>query len=236
VNTIDKTGKLKSPFLIMDCAPVQIATGLKSYSLRELRDSIAKVHPGSLYHHFWGRLLSPTFDEPEYTNDFAAWTYHEMHDKKAAEMLSVTRPKDFDSIESLRSELIDILEARLDESEKIHLTVADQPFHFVRSQLVIFNTGRIIDRFEDMATSVREMTSGSIFYHFIEATRRTPDRTDDFTAWIRMTSPDWEPVCECISSIDPYFSSLEEIRSLLAEIFEEQFPSWGGHKPRKGHQ
>ena len=96
-------------FKIMDCAPVQIATGLKSYSLRELRDSIAQVHPGSLYHHFWGRMISPTFDEPEYTNDFAAWSYHEMHDKTTAEMLSSLRPKDFDSIQSLRTELLEIL-------------------------------------------------------------------------------------------------------------------------------
>ena len=227
VKTTDEENKVKSPFKIMDCAPVQIATGLKSWSLRELKDSIAQVHPGSLYHHFWGRLISPTFAEPEYTNDFAAWTYREVHDRETAEMLSVLRPKDFDSIESLRSELIDILESRLDESEKIHLTVADQPFHFIRSQLVIFNTGRTIDRFDEMAASIREMTSGSIFYHFIEATRRTPDHTDDFTTWIRMHSADHEEVCSHVLSIDPYFSSLEEIRSILADIFEEYFLSGG---------
>jgi hypothetical protein len=218
-----KNEKVKSPFCIIDCAPVQIATGLKSWSLRELRDSIVQVHPGSLYHHFWGRLISPSFDEPEYTNDFAAWAKHELHDKTTAEMLSMLRPKDFDSIETLRAELVDILEKRLDESETIHLTVAGQPFYFVRSQLVIFNTGRVIERFEEMADAVREMTSGSIFYHFIEATRRTPVRTDDFTAWIRANEPDSETVCSCINAIDPYFSSLEEIRNMIAAILEEHF-------------
>jgi hypothetical protein len=213
-----------SSFLIRDCAPVLIATGLKSYSIRELKDTIAEVHPGSLYHHFWGRLLSPTFDEPEYTNDFAAWAYHEMHDKTTAELLSVPRPKDFDSIETLRLELIDILESRLDESEKIHLAVADQPFHFVRSQLVIFNTGRAVESPEEMAAALREMSSGSIFYHFIEASRRTEARTDDFTTWIREIFTDMELVCSHIESIDPYFSSLSEIRGILAEIFEEHFP------------
>ena len=236
VDRSSKAAKLKSPFLIMDCAPVLIATGLRSYSIRELKDSITQVHPGSLYHHFWGRLLSPTYDEPEYTNDFAAWTYHEVHDKTTAEMLSVIRPEDFDSIESLRSELIDILEGRLDANERIHLTVVDQPFHFVRSQLVIFNTGRTIDRLEEMATAVREMTSGSIFYHFIEAPRRTQDRTDDFTTWIRTVSLEWELVCSCINRIDPYFSSLEEIRNILADIFEEHFPGGAGHKAEKGHR
>jgi hypothetical protein len=223
VKTTGEENKVKSPFKIMDCAPVQIATGLKSWSLRELKDSIAQIHPGSLYHHFWGRLISPTFAEPEYTNDFAAWARHELHDKTTAERLSMLRPKDFDSIESLRAEMIDILENRLDESETIHLAVASQPFYFVRSQLVIFNTGRVIERFGEMAAAVRDMTSGSIFYHFIEATRRTPVRTDDFTAWIRANDPEMEPICSHINAIDPYFSSLEEIRTMVADILELHF-------------
>jgi hypothetical protein len=223
VKTKAEESKVKEPFKIMDCAPVQIATGLKSWSLRELKDSIAQVHPGSLYHHFWGRLISPSFAEPEYTNDFAAWTKHELHDKTTAEMLSMLRPKDFDSIESLRAEMIDILESRLDESETVHLAVANQPFYFVRSQLVIFNTGLVIERFGEMAAAVREMTSGSIFYHFIEAARRTPVRTDDFTAWIRANDPEMEPICNHISTIDPYFSSLEEIRTMIADILELHF-------------
>lgn len=223
VKTKAEESKVKEPFKIMDCAPVQIATGLKSWSLRELKDSIAQVHPGSLYHHFWGRLISPSFTEPEYTNDFAAWTKHELHDKTTAEMLSMLRPKDFDSIESLRAEMIDILESRLDESETVHLAVANQPFYFVRSQLVIFNTGRVIESFGEMAAAVREMTSGSIFYHFIEAARRTPVRTDDFTAWIRANDSEMEPICSHISTIDPYFSSLEEIRTMIADILELHF-------------
>ncbi len=220
----NSTAKEIPPFRIMDCTPVQIATGLKSYSLRELRDSIAQVHPGSLYHHFWGKMLSPSFDEPEFTNDFSGWAFHELHDKTLAERLSVLRPRDFDSIEVLRSELVDIIETRLDESEKIHLEVADQPFYFVRSQLVIFNTGRTINSFGELAPAVGEMTLGSIFYHFIEAARRTPIRTDDFTTWIRTVSMDQEDVCSRILAIDPYLASLREIRELLMNIFEEHFP------------
>ena len=90
---------------------------------------------------------------------------------------------------------------------------------------MIFNTGRTIERLEDLSRATREMTSGSIFYHLIEATRRTQERTDDFSAWIRWVSPDPDDVCARIFSIDPYFYSLDEIRILLAEIFEEHFPS-----------
>ena len=222
------TLKENPPFRVMDCTPVLIATGLKSYSLRELKDSVAQVHPGSLYHHFWGKMLSPSCDEPEFTTAFSGWAFHELHDKTTAERLSVLRPRDFDTIESLRLEIINIIETRLDESEKIHLTVADQPFHFLRSQLVIFNTGRTIKDFGELAPAIREMTVGSIFYHFIEAGRRTEDRTDDFTAWIRMISPDYEDVCSRVMAIDPYLASLREIRNMLVSIFEENCSTCAG--------
>jgi len=50
---------------------------------------------GSIYHHFWGRLLQSQFDEPEYNNDFAAWVYHGLHEKALAEHLSVIDPTDY---------------------------------------------------------------------------------------------------------------------------------------------
>ncbi|MBN2721025.1 MAG: hypothetical protein JXR72_07990 [Proteobacteria bacterium] len=227
----------ETPFHVMDCAPVLIATGHRAFSLRELKDSVAKVHPGSLHHHFWGKMLSTAFDEPEFTNDFSGWAFHELHDKTTAERLSVLRPRDFSSIESLRREIIDSLEARLDESEKIHMTVADQPFYFVRSQLVIFNTGRAITSLGELGEAVSEMTLGSIFYHFIEATRRTPEGADDFSTWIRMAPGDHENVCSRVIAIDPYLAPLREIRSLLTGIFHECFgsrPEGGGGEDLDG--
>ncbi|MBW1712456.1 MAG: hypothetical protein JRJ59_04855, partial [Deltaproteobacteria bacterium] len=71
----------REPFRIRDCALITLATGVSVQTLREFREGLLIVHPGSIYHHFWGRLLEPYFDEPEYNNDFAAWVYHGLHDK-----------------------------------------------------------------------------------------------------------------------------------------------------------
>src|SRR5687767_14391939 len=39
------------PFVVKDCTLVAIATGRRAQNLRELRDQLQIVHPGSIYYH-----------------------------------------------------------------------------------------------------------------------------------------------------------------------------------------
>ena len=206
-------------FRVVDCAPVFIATAISAFTLRELIESLRVVHPGSLQHHFWGRLLRPVIDESEYSNDFAAWAGREFGDKVLAERLSVIYPTDYTDIEEFRLGIIDIIEERLDEDILSHTATARQPFHFLRSQLVVFDTGTRIGDPSELADAVKEMSEGSIFYHFIEARRRTGNRCDDFSAWLESKAGDYRQLCTDLTAIDPYFSSLSEIRIRLENLF-----------------
>ncbi len=134
-------------FAIKDCALAAIATGVRAHNLRELRDQLMTVHPGSIYYHFWGELLRPSFDLREYNNDFANWarSAHGLHDEALAERLSVIDPTDFDDLEDLRQQVVEVTSDRLEESEKLRLSHADRPFMFIRSQIVIFDTGVTIE-------------------------------------------------------------------------------------------
>ncbi len=206
------------PFSIRDCALVSIATGISAQNLREFRDGLKVVPPGSIYHHFWGRLLQPRFDEPEYNNGFASWTYRALNDKALAERLSVLDPKDFANIEDLRQELIEIVEMRLDESELVPWAQADQQFHFIRSQIVVFDTDREVHDPKDLAGAIAKMSLGSIFYHFIDARRRTDDHSDDFSAWLSADRETYSELIWLLGSIDPFFASLRQTRETLGLI------------------
>jgi hypothetical protein len=208
-------------FRVVDCAPVFIATGIRAFTLRELIESLRVVHLGSLQHHFWGRLLRPVMEEPEYSNDFAAWTGRELGDKVLAERLSVIYPIDFTDVEELQQGIIDIIENRLDEDLISHTATARQPFHFLRSQLVVFDTGTRIGNPSELADAVKGMSEGSIFYHFIEARRRTGKRCDDFSAWLESKAGDYHQLCVDLTAIDPYFSSLIQIRDRLENLFRQ---------------
>ena len=134
------------PFSVKDCALVTIATGKKAQNLKEMREHLLTIHLGSIYHHFWGGLLRPRFDEPEYNNDFAEWVHHALQDNILAERLSVIDPDPFVNLESLRQELLEVIEQRLDEIETVTWAKPDMQFHFVRSQMVVFDTRGKIDR------------------------------------------------------------------------------------------
>ena len=129
------------PFAVMDCALITIASGVRAQNLKEFREGLLKAPLGSLDHHFWGRLLRPQFDEPEYNNDFASWAWRGLHDKELAERLSMVTPTNYPDQESLRQEVLEILEQRLDERELVPWAMADQQFQFLFSQVVVFDTG-----------------------------------------------------------------------------------------------
>ncbi|MBA2848026.1 hypothetical protein G4V39_05710 [Thermosulfuriphilus ammonigenes] len=211
------------PFLIKDCALVSISTGEKSHSLAELLDDLRRVHSGCLYHHFWGRLLRPSFEHPEYHNDFAAWAYRALHDQILAERLNIIDPQDYPDLEALRQELIDTIEERMDETEYTPWLKAETPFYFVRSQIVVLDTHRQLTSPEELPEAVLGMSSGSIFYHFIDARRRTSEGTDDFRAWMTAFGPEYQDLIRQLAAIDPYFVTLTELRQQLYEVFRDFF-------------
>jgi len=206
-------------FRVRDCALLSIATGLRAQTLRELRDGLVAAPATSVYHHFWGRLLRPRFDEPEYNNDFAAWSYHSLHEKALAERLSVVNPAEFADLEQLRQEVVEILEQRLDESEWSPWARADQQFHFLQARVVIFDSGVTVGTPEELAQVLPQLPLGSIYYHFIDARRRTQRRQDDFSAWLSSFGRPCRGLVDRLGALDPYFSSLKELRYLLAELF-----------------
>ncbi len=213
------TSSDSTPFAVRDCALISLADGIKAQTLREFRTALDKVPAGSIDHHFWGRLLRPQFDEPEYNNDFASWAYHALHDKPLAERLSMVVPTDFDDLEGLRQELIEVIEERLDESEFVPWARADQQFHFLQAQIVVFDTGLRFANPAELCPYLTQLSTGSIYYHFIDARSRTPERSDDFSTWLPAFGEEYAPLVRALSALDPYFSSLKELRQNLVRIF-----------------
>jgi hypothetical protein len=203
---------------------VALATGRKARLLQELRRELVDIDIASIYHHFWGGLLQPRFEEREYNNDFASWVRHSIHDAVLAERLSALAPTRFADLEALRHEIIELIDTRLEEVEHLIWSRATQQFEFVCSQIVVFDTGRRLHRPEDLAPILPQLPISSIFYHFIDARRRTPQRHDDFSDWLTGFGDDYVPLIEHIAGIDPFFDSLGKLRERLVQVFTSWFP------------
>ena len=207
----------------------ELPNALKDYAeekvqnLKEFAVALKDVPLGSIYHHFWGRLLRALFDEPEYNNDFASWASRGLHDKPLAEQLSMVIPTDYKDLEGLRQELVEVIEQRLDESEFVPWAKADQQFHFLKSQIVVFDTGIRYDHPSELVPQIINLSTGSIYYHFIDARNRTEERHDDFSSWLMGFGNEYKELARNLCSMDPYFSSLKEIRLNVSNTFEDFF-------------
>ncbi len=214
---------MNQSFRIFDCALVAIATGEKAQNLRELWDLLKIIHPGCFYYHFWGGLLHPHFDDPEFQNDFAVWSSRNLHDAKVSEQLSVIDPKLFPNIEDLRQEVVEIVEERLSESEHVPWVKTGQEFHFIRSQIVIFDTGVSYNAPEELLDILPGMSLGSLFFHFIDSRRRTPEKKNDFSVWLSGFGDKYNNLIEELDKIDPYFTTLNELRLEINTVYHNYF-------------
>lgn len=224
-----------APFRFMDCAVTTLALGKSAQNLREFRDRIAEVPPQSISHHFYEALLRPVFDDPEYRNDFAVWARRQLHDNLLAERLGAIDPVECESLEALRQEVIDIIEDRLAEATFVPWAASGHEFHFQRSQMVVLDTGLRAATPTDLAARVPRLSTGSIFYHFVEGRRRPPIKVDDFSVWLAGWGPEFEPTREAIAAIDYHLWSLTEMRTLIGAALHRLPQDSGGRNAGRVH-
>ncbi|MCF7935832.1 MAG: DUF5752 family protein [Synergistales bacterium] len=207
-----------NPLELRNCELITVSTGVEASSLLELRDGLLHVSTGSLHYHFWGRLMKPQIGESEFNNDFAWWTDAALHDRALAEKMSVINPTDFANLEELREELVGLIEERYDENDFFSWVRAERPFYFTRATMLVFDTGIQVYQPEELPDTVAQLERGSIFYHFIDAHRRTPEREDDFSFWLGFFDDEQaQKAKQALLHLDPHLLSLTELRANVAQ-------------------
>lgn len=212
---------LVPPFLVKSCALSAIATGERASSLIELRDKIATAPERCIYYHFWGSRMNPQFAHPQHHNDFASWVYSRLHDHILAEKLNIIDPMEYNSLEELRQDLLEVIDRRLDDYEFVVWTKKEDRFHFIYSHLVIFESALSIPDPQQLPKFISQIPPNSIFFHFIDAKSRTPKKIDDFSTWLGLFGEDYRSLIEDICGIDPFFLSLTKLKEELSDIIHK---------------
>lgn len=190
-------------------------------NLRELRDRIASCTDDVLYHHFCETPLAPSFDYPDYRNDFAVWIKHKLGDDILAERLGIIDPYSFPFMEKLRVAALDIIDDRLSELTVIPWARPGHEFYFMEASTIVFDTGERVLHPNDLGAAVSAMTTGSIYYHFLEARRRPPKGVDDFSSWLSGFGKAWTPHVRALKQIDFSFYTLAELRTELVKVLKD---------------
>jgi hypothetical protein len=100
---------------------------------------------------------------------------------------------------------------------------SDRQFNFIRSEIVVFDTKYTVSNPEDLAELISRLSVTSIFYHFIDARRRSPKGKDDFRNWLISVNGEYKNLCDLIAQVDPYFITLTELRTQLGSLFNSYF-------------
>lgn len=205
-------------FEVKDCGLLVRMSGLPpAINLRELRERVAACDENVLFHHFCETLLRPSFDNPDYRNDFAVWVKLYLGDRVLAERLGILDPYAMGSLEELRGVVVELLDDRLSEVSAIPSAALGDEFYFLEATIVTFDTGDRIEHPRDLAGAVGRMTNGSVYYHFLEARRRSVMGRDDFSAWLREEPAENASHIAALEEIDFYFYSLAELRRRIVQ-------------------
>ena len=85
-------------------------------------------------------------------------------------------------------------------------------FMFMQAVTVVFDTGMVLVEPSDLIQYLPHMSNSTIYYHFLEARRRTSDKVDDFTFWMQFLENKPQEILDALASVECYFLSLPELK------------------------
>lgn len=202
-------------FEFKQCVSILKSTGKKAMNLRELRDIIAVVSEGSVFHHTYQYFLKGHFFE--YTNDFAHWAGESLEESILSEHLSNIDPYAFKTIDELRQELLNVIDSYLKNFPEPREAMTGDEFYFNETITLTFPAGIRVRNLAEFLIAIKYIDAAAIYYHFYDARVRLG--VDDFSKWIEESLGKKEPA-ERIRAIDPFMHSIEGIREHIIEAVE----------------
>lgn len=208
--------RVQSEFVVRECALICRTASLQPVAnLRELRERLTICPHASLFHHYCETKLRPSFDDPEYPNDFASWAARGLNDRVIAERLGVINGFAYEDLENLRSDTLEIIDERLVESQMVPWAPRGEHFEFLQAMTVVFDTGTNLHSLSDLSHALESMTPGSVYFHFVESRRRQPIGLDDFSTWLSSWDVSPTALIQELRGIDVHFLTLEDMRERI---------------------
>lgn len=208
------------PFLFVGCWELREMLGRSARDEQQLLEAIEEIPLDSIYYHTHSFFLRHKYIAGPYPNDFATWAAIQVRDRVLGEKLGVLDPYDFDSLESLRAEIVTIIEEHLSQLQIIPRAIYGEPFHFMQSRIIEVPTGleaRTLTEFREILAAV---DASVVYYHTFEAILRLGRRKGDFSLWME-EQLDLSELAQKISRLDPYMTSLEVIRHRIIKLCDE---------------
>jgi Family of unknown function (DUF5752) len=208
------------PFLFTACWELREILGRSARDEQQLLEAIEEIPPDSLSFHTHSFFLRHKYIAGPYPNDFATWAAIQVRDRVLGEKLGILDPYDFESLEALRSEIVNIIDEHLSQLQIIPRAIYGEPFHFMQSRIIEVPTGLKARSLREFREIMATVDASAVYYHNFEAILRLGRRMGDFALWIeeQLDLPD---LAQKISRIDFYMISLETVRQQIIRLCDE---------------
>ena len=194
---------------------------------QQLLEAIEEIPLDSLSYHTHSFFLRHQYIAGPYPNDFATWAAIQVRDRVLGEKLGILDPYDFDNLEALRTEIVNIIDEHLSQLQIIPRAIYGEPFYFMQSRIIEVPTGMEARSLTEFRKILATVDASAVYYHNFEAILRLGRRMGDFAFWIeeQLRLPQ---LAQKISRIDFYMISLESVRrqiiKLCDEVLEKETP------------
>jgi hypothetical protein len=208
------------PFFFTGCWELREMVGRSARDEQQLLEAIEEIPLDSLSYHTQSFFLRHKYIAGPYPNDFATWAAIQVRDRVLGEKLGILDPYDFENLEALRTEIVNIIDEHLSQLQIIPRVVYGEPFHFMQSRIIEVPTGLEARTLTEFREVLARVDASVVYYHNFEAILRLGRRKGDFALWIeeQLALP---KLAKAISSIDFYMISLEFIRQRIVKLCDE---------------
>ena len=187
---------------------------------QQLLEAIEEIPLDSLSYHTQSFFLRHKYIAGPYPNDFATWAAIQVRDRVLGEKLGILDPYDFENLEALRTEIVNIIDEHLSQLQIIPRVIYGEPFHFMQSRIIEVPTGMEARTLREFRKILATVDASTVYYHNFEAILRLGRRMGDFALWIE-EQLDLPELAKKISSLDFYMTSLESIRQRIIKLCDE---------------
>jgi hypothetical protein len=210
----------KVPFHFLGCWELREVLGRRAYDERELLEHLEEVPLDSIYFHTQSFLLRERVFPGRYPNDFATWAAVQVRDEVLGEKLGVIDPQGYPDLESLRAEVVSLIDDHLSQLTLVPRVIFGEPFHFMQSRVLEIPTGLKVRTLAEFRDALAAVDTAVVYLHVVEARGRKGKRRSDFEIWMEEQLGLGE-LSARIARLNPFPLGLEELRRRLLALCDQ---------------
>ena len=146
--------------------------GRRAWDERELLEHLEEVPLDSIYFHTHSCFLRERALGGAYRNDFATWAAIQVRDRVLGEKLGILDPRDAPDLESLRVELVSLIEDHLSQVGSVPRVIFGEPFYFMQSRVLEIPTGVKVRTLAEFRNALTTVDIAVVYVHVVEARGR----------------------------------------------------------------